>query len=429
MRCFAVLRTLFVALLAALLALPFPAAAQSDAPPLPEGLNAQLEGLVRITEIIRGLNTLAPVERAFPTRQETIAYLTDLFNSDLPPEEAARVALFYQALGLLPDDVDLSEAYLTLLGAQVAGFYDSDTRIMNVIPVLGDTPGASLSVTEQIIFVHEYTHALQDQHFGLDALSAPEVSDVPDRSLALTALVEGDATAAMQLYAQELMRQNPMAALTLLAEGALSNTLTLPPGTPEVLARELLFPYEEGYGFVLDIAREDGWKAVDAAYANPPTTTEQILHPEKYLAGEGAFENPDWDSIAAFPEGGWTQRWNVPLGEYYLREHLRTLMTDAQASAAAAGWGGDRFIVYESDDGQRLWLLTLAWDTPEEATEFVEAYRAALTEAYGPELRQDNRCHARPDGVACLTVLPHSGETRIVYAPTVDDAQWFLPMD
>lgn len=422
-------RNLFILCLAALLSRPVAASAQTPPPALPDSLNAQLETLVAITETLRGLNTITPVERAFPTRAETIAYLTGLFSRDLPPDEVERVTLFYQVLGLLPDEVDLAQAYLTLLGAQVAGFYDTDTKVMNVIPVLGETPGSSLSITEQIIFVHEYTHALQDQHFSLDALDDAETTAVPDRSLALTALVEGDATAAMQLYAQELMRRNPLAALSLLAEGALSNTLTLPPGTPDVLARELLFPYEEGYDFVLAIARANGWEDVNAAYANPPTTTEQILHPEKYLAGEGAIVNPAWAELYAFPGEGWTQRWNVPLGEYYLREHLRTLMTNSEASAAAAGWGGDQFTVYESEDGQRLWLLTLAWDTPEDALEFVDAYRAALTGAYGPVLRQDNRCHARPEGVACLTALPHGGETRIVYAPTVDDAQWFLPMD
>ncbi|HYO89099.1 MAG TPA: hypothetical protein VER79_10640 [Candidatus Limnocylindrales bacterium] len=423
------LRSLLVLCLAALLSLPIAASAQTAPPdPLPESLNTQLENLVSITETIRGLNTIIPVERAFPTREETIAYLTELFSSDLPPEEAARVALFYQVLGLLPDDVDLAQAYLTLLGAQVAGFYDSDTQIMNVIPVLGDTPGSSLSITEQVIFVHEYTHALQDQHFGLDALNDPAVTAVPDRALALTALIEGDATAAMQVYAQELMRQNPLAALSLLAEGALSNTLTLPPGTPEVLARELLFPYEDGFDFVLAISRESGWDAVDAAYANPPTTTEQILHPEKYLAGEGAIEQPDWEIGPPWLGEGWVERWNVPLGEYYLREHLRTLMPATQASAAATGWGGDRFTVFESSEGARLWVLTSGWDTPEDEAEFLEAYREGLTNAYGPVLREDNRCHAMPVGVACVTRLPH-GDTRVVVAPSVNEAQQFLPMD
>jgi hypothetical protein len=380
-----------------------------------------MDTLVQVTETLRGLNTLSEVPRAFPTRAETIAYLTNLFSADLPPEEAARYESFYQALGLLSADVNLAEAYLTLLGAQVAGFYDTETRIMNVIPMIGDSPGDSLSLTEQMIFVHEYVHALQDQHFGLAALEDPAVSAVPDRSLALVSLVEGDASAAMQLYAQEVLSQNPLAALSILAEGALSNTLALPPGTPDVLARELLFPYEQGLAFVVALAGAQGWDAVNAAYANPPTTSEQILHPEKYIAGEGAIMRPVWDAAHVSPGDGWTALWDVPLGEYYLREHLRTLMSSSEASAAAAGWGGDRFTLFENGAGARLWLLTSAWDTREDAAEFLDSYTAALTETYGGPLAEDGRCFGASESVICAALLPN-GDTRIAVAPSLEDA-------
>ena len=419
------LRLFAAAVLAALLVTAGAALAQSDAPPIPEALNAQMDALVSVTETLRGLTTLTPVERAFPTRQDTIAYLTDLFNTDIPPEEAARLEAFYQALNLLPVDVDLSEAYLRLLGAQVAGFYDTDTRVMNVIPLIGDSPGDSLSLTEQIIFVHEYTHALQDQHFGLDALEDPELAAVPDRALALTSLVEGDASAAMQLYAQEVVTRNPLAALSLLTEGVLSNTLTLPPGTPEVLARELLFPYEAGLFFVTAIASESGWEAVNAAYDNPPTTSEQVLHPEKYLAGEGAIDRPEWENAHAPLEANWSTLWDVPLGEFYLREHLTTLMPAADARDAAAGWGGDRFTLFETPDGQRVWVLTLAWDTPDEAAEFITAYQSGLAGAYGESLADDGRCFSTATGVACVTEAAN-GDTRIVYASSLDEAAALL---
>lgn len=416
-------RLILVVVLATLFALPLGAGAQSDPAPIPADLDAQMDLLVQVTETLRGLNTVTPVERAFPTRDETIAYLTDLFHTDMTPEDAARFEAFYQVLGLLPEDVDLSEAYLKLLGAQVAGFYDTDTRIMNVIPMIGDTPGDALSITEQIIFVHEYDHALQDQHFDLDALQNEAVTAVPDQSLALTSLIEGDASAVMQLYAQEIMTRNPLAALSLLAEGVMSNTLTMPPGTPDVLSRELLFPYEQGMAFVIALAADGGWDAVNAVYDNPPSTTEQIIHPEKYIAGEGAITRPEWASIAV-PEG-WTTLWDVPLGEYYLREHLRTLMTPTDAAAAAAGWGGDRFLVFESPEGARLWVLSSAWDTPEDAAEFADAYRAGLTETYGEPLAADDRCHDTGEGVACLVTFDN-GDTRVIHAPTLEDAAVYL---
>ena len=317
------------------------------------------------------------------------------------------------------------DAYLTLLGAQVAGFYDPDTQMMNVIPMVGDTPGDELSITEQIIFVHEYTHALQDQHFGLDSLDDPAVTAVPDRSLALTALVEGDASAAMQLYTQEVMTRNPLAALGLLAEGAMSGTLTLPPGTPDVLGRELLFPYEQGLNFMIALTSDGSWDAVNAAYANPPTTSEQIMHPEKYLAGEGAIERPEWDAAHAAPGPDWTTLWDVPLGEYYLREHLLTRMPTAEASVAAAGWGGDRFSLFQNADGAWIWMLTSAWDTPQDAAEFLTSFQTGLAETFGAPLASDARCTAVAEGVTCITALP-SGDTRVVVAPNVDEAAALL---
>ncbi|MCA9906842.1 MAG: hypothetical protein KC547_23465, partial [Anaerolineae bacterium] len=75
--------------------------------------------------------------------------------------------------------------FIEVLGSQVAGFYDTETGVMNVIPVIGDDPGEGLSLTEQIIYVHEYTHALQDQHFTLDSLiDEGDIADHPDQLLA-----------------------------------------------------------------------------------------------------------------------------------------------------------------------------------------------------------------------------------------------------
>ncbi|PJF25562.1 MAG: hypothetical protein CUN53_12160, partial [Phototrophicales bacterium] len=255
--------------------------AQDDAP-LPAELTAQMDGLERFTNRARRLDTLEPVARAFPTRDEVRAYLEALYSRDTALQDLTRAELFYKALWMLDPEIDLRQTYLTLLGSQVAGFYDTETRLMNVIPTFGDG-GSRLNLTEQIIFVHEFVHALQDQHFGLDAL-IEGAGDNLDARLARVSLVEGDATAVMNLYTTQVSAVAPNAALQLLAEGLLAGNLFLPPDIPPILARELGFPYENGLVFVLQIWRDGGWERVDAAYSAPPTTTEQILHPEKYLA-------------------------------------------------------------------------------------------------------------------------------------------------
>lgn len=370
------MRLLLIATAILLLSI-LPVSAQDDA--LPADLIDQMDGLERFTNRARRLDTLEPVARAFPTRDEVQAYLEALYSRDTALQDLTRAELFYKALWMLAPEIDLRQTYLTLLGSQVGGFYDTETRLMNVIPSFGDG-GSRLNLTEQIIFVHEFVHALQDQHFGLEAL-LENTGDNLDAQLAAVALVEGDATAVMNLYTTQVSAVAPNAVLQLLAEGLLAGNLFLPPDIPPILARELGFPYENGLVFVLQIWRDGGWERVNAAYSDPPTTTEQILHPEKYLAGEGAIPVEfDAPSFGADCESVWDTR----LGEFYLREHLRSGLDANVATRAAAGWGGDQFRLYNCG-GAAAWMLRIVWDTPQDADEFTAAYAALAESRYGGE--------------------------------------------
>ncbi len=386
--------------------------AQDAAPSreLPAELEEQMIALEAWTADQRQLDLLSPITRAFPTRVETIAYLEDLYSRELPPAEAERFTLFYTALGLLPQDTDLIDIYLTLLGSQVAGFYDTETQTMNTIPLMGDSVGAELSFTEQIIYVHEFVHALQDQHFGLEALLDDEaISDQPDRSLALVALVEGDATAVMQVYSQAVAQTNPMAVFSLLLEGAASGTLTLPEGVPPVLVRELTFPYEAGLTFVLRLYQEGGWDAIDAAFANPPTTSAQIIHPQLYLDGVGALP-VDLGDLGL--DESWSLAWDSTLGEYYLRELLLAReVRSGTAALAASGWAGDAFRIYGDGSGDAAWALRVTWQAAAAADEFSAALESWL-DAQSP---LDDVCYQTVVEVFCITMI--EGDTLLFGAP------------
>lgn len=378
-------------------------------------LEEQLIALEDATQTIRGLEALESVERVFPTREETIAYLEDIYARDLPIEEAERAEAFYQALGFFTPEIDLLDVYLTLLGSQVAGFYDPETKQMNVIPMVGDDTGDSLSITEQIIYVHEFTHALQDQHFDLAAVLPADVVNEPDRALAIRSLVEGDASAVMNVYTQAVATSNPGAAFSILLEGLQSGGLFLPSGIPTILVRELLFPYEQGASFVVALYNEGGWDAVNAAYANLPATSEQIMHPEKYFSGETAIpvELPDFAPTLG---DGWTQAWDVTLGEFYLREQMVSEVASSRANRAAAGWGGDRFHVYVNGD-QVASVLRIAWDTPEDEPQFAGIYAAYADGRFGSEAFDG--CWSNDTGALCM-VTADDGTTWISTAPTVE---------
>ena len=392
--------------------------AQEDA--ISPALNRQLDALVTITERLRGLETIDPVVRQFPTRQQTIDYLAEIYSRELPAEQLEQSRLLYVALDMLPPDVDLGEVYLNLMGSQIAGFYDTDTKTMNVIPTVGENVGESLSLTEQIVFIHEYTHALQDQHFSLDMLDDESLQFSPDLSLAVLSLIEGDATATMQVYSQEVTLRNPGAAFELLAEGLLAGNLFLPEGIPPVLARELLFPYEEGLSFVLALYNDGGWERINGAYDDLPQTSEQVIHPEKYLTGEGAVPV---DALDAGLSDAWEEVWNITLGEFYLREHLRTELSSFEAERAATGWGGDRFQLYlDSATDELVWTLQIVWDTPEDATQFSDLYieRGDLKFGSAPE----DGCWSNERSALCL--VQEDDSSLIVSAPSLAQAQEIL---
>jgi hypothetical protein len=248
-------------------------------------LQEQLNELEAYTSITRELEPLDSVERRFPSRAEAVADLRQITAASLPPEEGQRLSNFYIALGLLPPGSDYVALYLDTLEYQAAGYYDSATQIMNTLLIGGGDLGDELPLLERITYVHEYTHALQDQHFDLDSLEA-QTQPNRDQNLALISLIEGDAMLMTNVYMETLMQENALAVtLQLLAQGARAGALSLPPGLPDIMSAELLGYYLNGAAFTGQLYALGGWAQVNAAFDALPQSSEQILHPEKYMSG------------------------------------------------------------------------------------------------------------------------------------------------
>jgi hypothetical protein len=390
-------------------------AAQDEISP---ALTEQLEEIEDYTSQARELDELKPVERVFPGRQEAIDYVLQLYAEEIPPDEAQRLALLYEAFDLLPPDTDYLNVYLDLLSAQIGGFYDPETEEMNTLLLTGGELGDELPLYEQIVYAHEFVHALQDQHFDLEAVQAA-AGENRDYLQAVISLIEGDATVIMNLYTQAISERDPFGtALELLAQGIATNTLTIPPGTPPVIANELLSAYLDGSVFVSAIYEEGGWEAVNAAYENLPQSTEQILHPEKYIAGEAPIEI----TLSPVDLGeGWEMIWDNTLGEFYLREYLKTQLSTRDANDAAAGWGGDRYhIFYNEARDQLAWVLRLEWDSSQEAQEFTNAYMTFIEQRYDGLEEGMESCYRDEAGTLCL--VANDTSHTIAFAPSAEQA-------
>jgi hypothetical protein len=285
----------------------------------------------------------------------------------------------FRLLGLVPPDLDVLKTLLDVLEEQAGGYYDPGTKSFYL---LADMPKEMTA----LLTAHEMTHALEDQRYDIDGRLAKVLED-DDASFALSAIVEGSATISAAIYVAKGVaagRLDP----DLIGNVGQAMPMERLNAMPEVMRRQLLGPYVLGMAFLARGRVEglkDGFpkKDVDAAWARPPQSSEQILHPEKYW-------NPaqrDDPKRVAIPNPsrilgkGWTRAGEGVLGELTLGSLVGARTPEAAdlasgsvpwTNGAASGWGGDRYELWTNGDAAVV-LLATVWDTATDAEEFADA--------------------------------------------------------
>lgn len=354
-----------------------PSPTPSVAPPTPLSSAAQQAIYAQIEREVERIRQLRPTRPVAPTLLDEAGLRAELAAhaaEDQPPADVARQERLLKALGVLEPDADLAAILHSFLEGQVAGFYrPSDGRLYVV------SRGGTIGAIERTTFAHEYTHALQDQHFPLlQQMGKPAPGgDNGDRDLARLALIEGDATLVMTLWAQDHL--SPLDLLSLLRSSFDPAQQAALDAMPPFLRAQALFPYEAGLQFAIARQTGGGWGAIDAVYGAPPDSTQQILHPQAYASRQAPPQIRLPVDLASKVGPGWTEEPEDTLGEFQLRTWLASLgVPPARASTAADGWAGDRVSLLEGPGGR--WLLTLVtrWATERDALDFRTAADAAI---------------------------------------------------
>ena len=391
-------------------------------------LVAATEEVLKETSELRQLSILKPVPSSTQSREEIQRAIIKNLNEETSPADLHASEVILKKLGLAPADFNYRDLMVRLLTEQVAGYYEPKTQQFHLADWI-DADG------QRPVMAHELTHALQDQHFNLRRFEKWPKGD-SDAELAAHSLIEGDATLAMVLY----IASNPLRALTFLKSlGTMAGASEELNKAPRAVRESLLFPYQEGLNWTRELYRLGGWNEVSEAFKNLPQSTEQILHPAKYLARERPEKvvlpdltmmlnasakksevrgqksevsgqrseardqqlevrdqrsevrgrraeirgNKSGSSIVTHHSSPPTWKRissdvNGEFGFFLILDQF--LKSPAESRRAAAGWGGDRFDLYENTQGEVAYVSVSTWDTETDAREFFEAYvkRTAL---------------------------------------------------
>lgn len=331
--------------------------------------DALTDALFTETSALRELPIRRQVSSRALTRSEIEQKVQQAFLEQTTPDEILASELALKTLGLAPQDLDLRDLQLKLLTEQLAGLYDPKAREFYLASWVDP-------LLQRPVIVHELTHALQDQHFELRRLAEWPDGD-SDAQLAAHSLVEGDATLLMAQY----VLRNPEAGAAYMQAMLTAAKMPVFENAPRAVRESLTFPFVQGMQFASVLHGRGGWKAVTAAYAPLPQSTEQILHIEKFDAREPpiAVTIPD---VTASLGRGWRRLDADVSGEMGYQVILDQFLTDpAESRRAAAGWGGDRFAVYERA-GQAVVIQMTVWDSDADAREFADAYEKRTTARY-----------------------------------------------
>ena len=343
----------------------------------PKELKERVEevGELRFTESV-------PID--FMRRDELAEYIGRLFDEEYPPDVAKREERMLRAFGFLDAKEDLRSIREQVLNENVAGFYDERPGVKKLFAISTVTSDQSLNLMNQLILSHELRHALQDQHLDLRG-TLGEGSDYDDSKLAALCLLEGDATLLMEMYmgsgvsrsngsSGEGMGQEDLQGLFGFGGAgtdgrAMAEMFAGPElkSAPAVVREQLMVPYLEGKELAAEIYRRGGFRLLNRSLQDPPSSMEQVLHPEKYL--DKRDEPMEVNLIEAVGEPVESEG---RLGEYFIRVLFSATVGIQNADRAARGWGGDRYALWRDERGEYRLVWRSVWDSKEDGEEFLE---------------------------------------------------------
>ena len=364
--------------------------------PLAEKQDPRLQELRKITDDIakqveeyRGLKFKRPFQRRLIHRDQVKTFMRRDMERDMPKDEMEKMVRVMSEFGLIRRDADILQMFEGFMEAGALAFYKPNTGTFYLIEGKNDRG-------DRPVVFHELIHALEDQHFDLTAMQTQFESD-SDGGMGIKGLIEGSAERMTTLY----QNANPEDAQAMMAaqmtpDMAQRQMKMMQEVPPFLIAAMGLYPYKNGAVYLdsLGLTSTDG---LDEVFRNPPISTEQVLHPEKY--GKDFPHKIGAPDLAPALGEGWEILDDDGMGELFCGLMLTTNRMDPELKSnlpvfmgvmdmrtqgvgfkgkikkAVEGWDGDRYTAAVHADGQSVCVAwTSVWDSDEDATEFAEYY-------------------------------------------------------
>jgi len=306
----------------------------------------------------------------------------------------------WEAMLVVGEDEDVQELLSSTYGGSVLGFYSSANDRITIVTPTPDSP-----TVNNATLIHELVHAMQDQYHDLG--SGRYGAPTQDGDLAARSVVEGEAN-----YVEERYRQrcgDDWACVASPSGGGGGGD-----GPPNWgISLTVYFPYSDGPQYVHELREAGGWDAVADAFADPPESTEQVIHvtdedPVEVTVADTASDG--WERFAGQGDGGADTlgEASIYVSLWYQSRYYDAGVVDPNGvadvegpydtydyrSGPSDGWAGDAVVPYERN-GEYGYVWKSRWDSPAEAREFADAYRSILR---AHDATVENTTYVVPDG-------------------------------
>jgi hypothetical protein len=342
---------------------------------------------------LRGLDFKEDVPCKLSSKSDVEGYLDSILSKEATASKLEKEEIIFKALGIIPSNYPYKSGLINLYREQIGGYYNPDEKyyaMASWMPIGLQAP----------IAIHELTHALQDQHFKLKDLMDENL--MSDELLARSALIEGDATIVMTDYSRKgigvsSIKEDESVSSFMLQTILASSFGSAMQKAPPALQSMLMFPYISGIRFAHALLREGGFELINKAITNPPMGTNEILHPEKYLARISQEELVESDSEPLTPEPSrrlacdkapsfnevpFTLSHEDILGEFGTSVFFIAYNKTQTGTRIASHWSDDRICFYEHEN-QRLVTWEHAWSDESARDRFVVEVKLLFEERFG----------------------------------------------